>query len=444
MTIRSNDGLRWKTKLDRISELSAKDKELKFNNLGHILNISLLKELYHQLDGNKAVGIDGVTKKQYGVNLDKNLKELLERIRHNKYYPKAARLVEIPKEDGSCRPLAISCLEDKLVQLAVNELLNRIYEPIFLPCSYGFRPNKSCHDALKALTYSTGRFKSGAVVEIDLRKYFNSIPHEKLMECLQMKISDSRLLRLVNKLLKTPTMRDNRAIPNQEGCPQGSCASPILANIYLHTVIDSWFKEISQTHLRGGAEMIRYADDMVFVFEHLTDAERFYEALPKRLGKYGLSMHLEKSQLIESGQKAAERATAQDRRLPTYKFLGFVCYWGKGRNGKMRLKYSSRADRFRGKLKEIKQYLRENLNTDDTTGTIKQVVLKIKGWLNYHSISDNDRRVREFIQENKRSLLHWLRRRGGRMYISWVKLTRILKWHNYPEHWKITSMFQRS
>ncbi len=187
--------------------------------------------------------------------------------------------------------------------------------------------------------------------------------------------------------------------------------------------------------------MIRYADDMVFVFEHQSDAERFYEVLPKRLGKYGLSMQLEKSQLIESGP---EQAIAQDRRLPTYKFLGFVCYWGKGRNGKMRLKYSSRADRFKAKLKEIKQYLRENLNTDDTTGTIKQVVLKIKGWLNYHSISDNDRRVREFIQENKRSLLHWRRRRGGRMYISWVKLTGILRWHNYPEHWKITSMFQRS
>jgi RNA-directed DNA polymerase len=441
MTIHSTDGVLWKTKLDRISELSAKDKKLKFNNLGHLLNIALLKELYHQLDGNKAVGIDGVTKKQYGVNLDENLSKLLERIRQNKYHPKAARLVEIPKDDGSSRPLAISCLEDKLVQLAVNELLSRIYEPIFLPCSYGFRPNKSCHDALKALTYSTWRYKEGAVVEIDLRKYFNSIPHHKLMECLEKKISDRRLLQLVNKLLKTPTMRDGKSIPNLEGCPQGSCLSPILANVYLHAVIDSWFKEISQTHLRGRADLIRYADDMVFVFEHLTDAERFYEALPKRLGKYGLSMHLEKSQLIESGQKAAERAIAQGRRLSTYKFLGFVCYWGKGRNGKLRLKYSSRADRFRAKLKEIKQYLRGKLNTDDTNGTIKQVVLKIKGWLNYHSISDNQRRVREFIQENRRSLLYWFRRRGGNTYIPWVKLARILKWHNYPEYWKVTSMF---
>jgi RNA-directed DNA polymerase len=443
MTVHSIDGKLWKTKLDRISELSAKDKELKFNNLGHLLNLPLLKELYHRLDGSKAVGIDGMTKQQYGLNLDENLSELLQRIRHNKYHPKAARLVEIPKDDGSYRPLAISCLEDKLVQLAVNELLSRIYEPIFLPCSYGFRPNKSCHDGLRALTQSTGRFRNGAVVEIDLRKYFNSIPHHKLMECLEMKISDSRLLQLVNKLLKTPTLKDGKSIPNQEGCPQGSCLSPILANIYLHTVIDSWFKEISQTHLRARAEMVRYADDMIFVFANLTDAERFYKVLPKRLGKYGLSMHLEKSQLIGSGQRVAERAADRGTRLPTYKFLGFVCYWGKGRNGKLRLMYSSRADRFRGKLKEIKEYLRENLNTKDTAGLIRQMVLKIKGWLNYHSISDNRRRVKEFIGENKRSLLYWFRRRGGNAYVSWAKLNRILKWHNYPESWKTTSMFQR-
>lgn len=441
MTIHSNDGLSGSTKLDRISERSAKDKYAMFNNLGHLLNLDLLKELYHQLDGSKAVGVDRITKVKYGENLEGNLIKLLKHIRRETYRPRPARLVEIPKEDGSKRPLAISCLEDKLVQSAVNVILSKIYEPIFLPSSYGFRPDKSCHDALRALNKSTFRYWDGAIVEIDLRKYFNTIPHLELMNCLRKKISDERFLRLVNVLLKSPIIQGNQTTSNDLGCPQGSTASPTLANIYLHEVIDTWFQQISQTHLQGKTELVRYADDMVFVFQRSRDAKCFYEVLPKRLEKYGLSLHLEKSQLLPSGHMAAIKASQQGKCLSTYKFLGFVCYWGKSRNGYWRLKYTSRKDRFTMKLKEIRQYLWGNLNPNDANTVLKTVVQMVRGWINYHGISDNDKRVKGFIKKCKRHLFNWFNRRGRRHPMTWKQFSEILRRINFPNHWKRIAMF---
>ncbi|MDP4164368.1 MAG: group II intron reverse transcriptase/maturase [Bacillota bacterium] len=441
MAIHSNDGLSGLTKLERISERSATDKHLVFNNLGHLINVELLRELYHQLDGNKAVGIDSVTKAKYGENLEENLLKLLQRIRRETYRPQPAKLVEIPKEDGSKRPLAISCLEDKLAQSAVNVILSKIYEPLFLSSSYGFRPNKSCHDALRALNKSTFQYWNGAIVEIDLRKYFNTIPHLELMNCLRKKISDERFLKLVDVLLKTPVIQGKEVIPNDIGCPQGSIMSPIMANIYLHEVIDTWFQQISRTHLQGKAELVRYADDMVFVFQYNKDAKRFYEILPKRLEKYGLSLHLEKSQLLPSGHVAAMKASREGNHLGTYKFLGFVCYWGKIRTGYWRLKYTSRKDRFTVKLKEIRQYLWENLNTNDASDVLKKVVQIVRGWINYHGISDNDRRVGGFIHKCKIHLFNWFNRRGRRHPMSWKQFSTILEKINFPNRWKTIAMF---
>lgn len=441
MTIHSYDGISGSTKLEHISERSAKDKDLVFNNLGHLINLDLLKELYHQLDGNKAVGIDNVTKIKYGENLDENLKKLLQRIRRETYRSQPAKLVEIPKEDGSKRPLAISCLEDKLAQSAVNIILNKIYEPLFLPNSYGFRPNKSCHDALRALNKITFQFWNGAVAEIDLRKYFNTIPHQELMNCLRKKISDERFLNLVNVLLKTPVIQDNQIIPNEIGCPQGSIVSPIMANIYLHEVIDTWFNQISQSHLQGKTELIRFCDDMVFVFQYKEDAKRFYQVLPKRLEKYGLSLHQEKSQLLSSGHAAAVQANKEGKRLQTYKFLGFTCYWGKTRNGYWRLKFTSRRDRFTAKLHDVRKYLWENLSTNDATTVLETVVQMVRGWINYHGISDNDKRVGGFIHKCKRHLFNWFNRRGRKHPMRWKQFTRILEKINFPQRWKTISMF---
>lgn len=401
----------------------------------------MLRDIYQELDGRKALGIDGVYKEEYGKNLDENLKAVLLQIRRGTYKPQAARMVEIAKEDGSTRPLAISCFEDKLVQSAVNKILCAIFEPIFLQCSYGFRPNQDCHEALRALGKHASRNQDGAVVEIDLRKYFNSIPHQGLNECLRKRITDSRFLRLINALITSPIMVDEQVVTNKLGCPQGSIISPILSNIYLHYVVDVWFSGIGNTHMKGKTAEVRYADDMVFIFEDKHDAERFFEVLPKRLNKFGLELHLDKSQLIESGNKAAARADMNGTRLAIYKFLGFVCYWGKAKKGFWRLKYASRGDRFRATLNRFKTFLVENRNTENTNRFLKRVIKAVKGWINYHAISDNGGCVWTFINRCKRILFKWFNRRGGKRRMNWERFTNILKEINFPETWKTKSMF---
>jgi RNA-directed DNA polymerase len=214
-----------------------------------------------------------------------------------------------------------------------------------------------------------------------------------------------------------------------------------MANIYLHEVIDTWFNQISQSHLQGKTELIRFCDDMVFVFQYKEDAKRFYQVLPKRLEKYGLSLHQEKSQLLSSGHAAAVQANKEGKRLRTYKFLGFTCYWGKTRNGYWRLKFTSRRNRFTTKLHDIRKYLWENLNTDDATIVLETVVQMVRGWINYHGISDNDRRVGGFIHKCKRHLFNWFNRRGRKHSMRWKQFTRILEKINFPQRWKTISMF---
>jgi len=249
------------TRLECIGRRATHRKDTVFNNIGHVVDGDLLRECYHELDGKKAIGIDGVTKEIYGRKLENNLQDLLARIRKCAYKPQASRVVEIPKEDGSTLPLAISCFEDKIVQLAVSKILTTIFEPQFLSCSYGYREGVNGHEALRALMEYSTQFSKGATLEIDLRKYFNTIPHDQLQGILMKKISDKRFLKLVGKLIRAPVMINEKAELNRLGCPQGSVVSPILSNIYLHYVIDNWFSEISRSHLIGRAEMVRFADD---------------------------------------------------------------------------------------------------------------------------------------------------------------------------------------
>lgn len=440
MTVQTDDGKQKITKLERIGMRATFREDTVFNNIGHVIDLDLLRECYRQLNGNKAVGIDGTTKASYGVRLEDNLQDLLARIRRNAYKPQASRLVEIPKEDGSTRPLAISCFEDKIVQHAVTKILTTVFEPQFLACSYGYREGMNGHEALRALMKHSNQNTDGITVEIDLKKYFNTIPHNILQGILREKISDRRFLKLVEKLIRAPIMENGKAELNRIGCPQGSVISPILSNVYLHYVIDSWFHEISQSHLKGRAEMIRFADDMVFLFQFKEDAERFYKVLPKRLEKYGLTLHEGKSSMIRSGSKAAEEADEKGERLPTYKFLGFVCYWAKSRNGWWRIRYKSRSDRFTGKLNGLRKYLRDNLN-QKTSEVLERVKKTVVGWVNYHAISDNQQRVSSFIMQSKRALFNWINRKGGNRKMGWKKFGNLMKQVNFPQHFKTTSMF---
>lgn len=429
-----------KTKLDRIGKLARSQKDIVFNNIGHIIDLDLLRECYQQLDGKKAVGIDGVTKEAYGMKLEDNLQDLLAQIRKGVYKPQPSRIVEIPKEDGSFRPLAISCLEDKIVQTAVSTILTLIYEPLFLPCSYGYREGVNAHEALRALMKHNNQINSGAIIEIDLKKYFNSIPHSVLMKILEEKISDKRFLKLIETLIRAPVMENDKAALNTRGCPQGSIISPILSNIYLHVCIDEWFHTVKQTHVKDMAELVRFADDMVFVFQNQLDADRFFQVLPKRLRKFGLEMNFDKSNIIPTGRGAAKEIHKRGGRLPTYNFLGFTCYWGQSRSGTWRLKYKSRSDRLASKMKSLRSYLKESLNVRTQT-VLKRVIRVVKGWINYHAISDNKRRVNSFILMCKRVLFWWRNRKGGQRKLSWEKFRNLLKTAKFPETFKVTSMF---
>ncbi len=440
MSVQTVDGKQKTTNLDRIGKCAEFKKDTVFNNIAYVVDLDLLRASYRQLNGSKAVGIDGVTKAAYGIKLEDNLQNLLARIRRNAYKPQASRLVEIPKEDGSMRVLAIACCEDKIVQQAVSKILTEIFEPQFLSCSYGYREGINGHEALRALMKYSNQNSNGVTLEIDVRKYFNSIPHINLQSILREKISDKRFLKLVEKLIRAPILVNGKVELNKIGCPVGSIISPILSNIYLHYVIDSWFSEISKTHLKGRATEVRFADDMVFVFQFKEDAEKFYKVLPKRLERYGLKLHEDKSSMIQSGSKAAKEAELRGERLPIYKFLGFTCYWGKSRNGWWRLKFKSRSDRFAGKLKGLRKYLRESLS-EETHKTLKRVKKIVVGWMNYHAISDNQRRVSSFIWLCKRALFCWVNRKGGKRKMSWVKFERVLEKINYPSNFKTTSMF---
>lgn len=441
MAVHSNDRITGITKLNRISLRSSQDHDCVFNNLGHLISQDLMHEAYQQLEERKAVGIDKVTKGAYGAKLDKNISDLIHRIRRKQYKPKASRMVKIPKEDGSTRPLAISCFEDKMVQWAVGKILEHIYEPLFLPSSYGFRPNRSCHDALRALNKHTYAFQDGAIVEMDIRKCFDRIPHEPLMAFLRQKISDTRFLDLVETLITAPIIEDGKSGNSTIGCPQGAIVSPILANIFLHYVIDEWFETIKKTHMQGRCEQIRYADDMVFVFENANDAQRFYAVLGKRLNKFGLELHADKSGILPSGNKAAQRAAKAGKKLPTYTFLGFTCYWARNRKGFWSLKYMSRRDRFAAKLKGLRVFLWENRCVEDTDMFLKRVIKGVKGWINYHSISDNNRKVNAYLYYCERHIYRWFNRRGGKRGMNWENLQIRLNRVGFPRTFNVIPMY---
>ena len=391
MSVHSKDRYTVSMKLDRIGDLSAGNHDLVFNNLGHLINEEMLMRAFAQLDGTKAVGIDGITKEAYGKNLEENLRMLAAKVHRAQYAPQPSKIVEIPKADGGKRPLAISCIEDKLVQMAAGEILNKIYEPLFLPSSFGYRPGKSCHDAITALHQAVYECKDGALLEIDIRKYFNSIPHMEMEAILQKKINDPKFLRLIHILLQAETITNDGVVQkNLVGCPQGSVTSPILSNIYLHEVVDSWIESI-RTYLKGKIFPIRFCDDMVFVFECSEDAERFYRAFTQRLQKYGLAVHEDKSHLHSSGSKRIAEMAAKKQKLPVFKFLGFTFFWEKAQKGNFwRLKVRSRGDRKHSKLQGLSKFLKEN-KAMKTLIMFQQILPIIKGWINYHAVTDNSR-----------------------------------------------------
>jgi group II intron reverse transcriptase/maturase len=423
------------TKLARVEVKSRQNPVLVFSNLGHIIDLDLLRECHRSLDGSKAVGIDGVTKDTYGKNLEKNLTDLLQRIRTGTYIPKPSRTVDIPKLDGTTRPLAIACVEDKIVQEACKRILERIYEPLFLPESFGFRPGSNPHKALVALDGHLKSPNNGAVIDVDLRKAFDTIPHDHLEEMLRRKISDARFLHLLLKLIRAEVIgSDGEVRRNTCGVPQGSILSPLLCNVFLHHVVDEWFRVTNCREFESRCSLTRYADDMVFTAPSVGAAQRLHALLSARLTAHGMMLHEGKTRVILNGYRAATAFDLGGEAVPGFTFLGFLHVWGISRNRKTgqrfrRIKRRTCPVRYRAKLAAIQDHIKRNRHVRDLLLKMKAVV---QGYLNYFAINDNTRRTDMFVIAVKRMIFKWLNRRSQNQSLVWERYAQILERIQFP------------
>jgi len=413
------------TKLARIAWLSGRDHAKKFECLMHHFNVESLTACFHELDGRKATGIDRVNKDDYGALLSDNLEALVERMKRMAYRPGPVREVLIPKEGkpGATRPLGIGNFEDKLVQKMTAKVLESIYEPTFLDCSYGFRPGRGCHDAIRALSGHLFSQPVATVIDVDLADFFGSIRADVIDTLLKERIGDVRFLRYIQRLLKSGIFRDGELTVGEEGVPQGSPASPVLANIVAHHVIDLWFEITVKAHCRGQVAMFRYCDDLVICCQLATDASRVHKALGLRLAKYGLRLNEDKTKLVTFSKARYARGERQG----SFDFLGFSFYLGKSRKGVTIPKLRTSRKRLRSKLARVTAWARSMRSQVRLTTLWKTFVAKVRGHIAYYAVSFNQASVRIFVTKATRILFKWLNRRGGKRHLSWEKFRRFMR-----------------
>ncbi len=417
-------GPRTTTGVERIANRARQDPQTRYTSLMHHFTVDSLRACFESLDGQKAIGVDGVTKAMYGQNLESNLQDLHGRLHRMSYRPQPVRRVEIPKDDGSTRPLGISCVEDKIVQEMARRILETIYEPVFIDTSYGFRPRRSCHDALRQLNHEVMSEPVHWIADMDMAKFFDTMPHAEILAVLSERIADQRFLRLIARMLKAGVQTPGGVVYDELGSPQGSIVSPVIANAFLDHVLDQWFMQTVRQHCRGYCNLIRYADDAVAVFEREDDAHRFMRVLPKRLGKFGLRLNLDKTHLIAFGTRQAWRMLKERKRPATFDYLGFTHYWGRSRTGKVRLKRKTSKKRLRRALVEINQWLRQERNTRKLPDLWQAIARKMWGHFNYFGVTDNSHPVKQFKRGVCRLLFKWLNRRSQRRSFTWESFRR--------------------
>lgn len=388
----------------------------KVQNLASYLNEDVLRAIHNQMNGRKAAGVDKVTKEMYERNLEDNLKSLVTRMKNGSYKPQPTRRVYIEKPGSKgMRPLGISSYEDKLVENAVAQILSQIYEPKFYPESYGFRPGKNCHQAVREIIEMVQYRKTNYVVEADIRSFFDELDHEWLMRFLKHDIADEKFLRIIGKLLKAGIMEAGNYLESERGSAQGNGASPVLANIYLHYVLDNWFTVLAKRTSRGQCYLIRYCDDFVVCFQYKEEAEKFYEKLQERFKKYGLSLAMEKTKIIEFGRFAKENRKRRGERKPeTFDFLGFTFYCGtNGKREFFRCRVKTSRKKYRAKLRAMKEWIKRN-RTAKVEYIIKKINMKLRGHYQYYGVTDNTVEVKKFANQTKWLLYKWLNRRSQR------------------------------
>ena len=401
--------------LQGVREAAQRDKGLRFTTLLHHVNEKLLVDSFYLLKRQAAPGVDRVTWSEYEEGVEVRITDLHDRIHRGAYRAQPSRRVYIPKPDGRQRPLGIAALEDKIVQQAVVEVLNQIYEEDFTGFSYGFRQGRSAHDGLDSLSAGIMTKKVNWILDADIKGFFDNINHERLMEVIELRIADRRIQRLIRKWLTAGVSEDGRWSETKVGTPQGAVMSPLLANIYLHYVLDLWFMEWRRESARGDAIIVRYADDFVLGFQYPDEAERFLKRLQERLAAYGLELHSEKTRLIEFGRFAEGNRKRDGAGKPeTFNFLGFTHICGTiWQSGKFTVMRKTVGKRMTAKLRDIAAKLRRRMNDpiEQTGGWLTQVV---RGYFNYHAVPGNLRRLYAFRRETARYWLFTLRRRSQR------------------------------
>lgn len=414
--------------LQKVVERAREHPEEKILSLAHRLDVPALERAYRRLRDDAAVGVDGVTKAEYGQDLERKLGDLHGRLKSKKWRHQPIRRVHIPKGEGKTRPIGISCLEDKIVQDSLREVLEAIYEQDFVDCSYGFRPGRSAHDALRALNRAVYQGRVQWIIEADIVSFFDSLDRAKLMEMLRSRVADESLLRLVGKCLHVGVLDGEEYTEPETGTAQGSVLSPLLGNVYLHYVLDLWFERVVTPRLRGRAYLIRYADDFVIAFESGEDAERVMAVLPKRMGRFGLTLHPDKTRLLAF----IRPMKGTTRRCPvTFDFLGFTHYWRRTRGGAWMLWCKTRRARLARAIRSITEYCRSHRH-DPVKAQHAALVRRLRGHFNYFGVSGNLRSLRCLLEEARRIWRKWLSRRSQRSRITWVRFLMLVKKYPLP------------
>jgi group II intron reverse transcriptase/maturase len=416
------------TKLKRIAEKARNDPSCRFTSLFHLMNHDLLWECFWDLKKCKASGIDQVTKEKYEEDLMDNLAALIERLHRMAYRPQPVQRVNIPKPGSNkTRPLGIPTIEDRLVQSGLSKILQCIYEQDFIEDSYGFRPNRSCHDALRTLNQTVERYGTQYIVEADIRGFFDNVDQDQLMKFLCHRIADKRVLRYIKRILKSGVQEDGVFCASDRGTPQGGVISPLLANLYLHYTLDLWFERVFRKTCTGTTRFIRYADDFVVCFKHEADARRFRVEMEVRLNQFGLEIAPEKTKILEFGPRAQGRAKQRGEKAETFDFLGFTHYCTTSKNGKLFcVGRKSISKRITVKLKLFKEWIRSS-RTDPTAEIMETAANKLRGHYAYYGVTGNSKSIRNFYYEVERLLFKWLGRRGKRGSLTYEKFRLLLQ-----------------
>jgi RNA-directed DNA polymerase len=421
------------TKLDLISLRAKGDPTYKFACLAHLLNEGFLEICYRGLGRNKASGVDGVSWEEYGKNLEENLKGLVFRLKAKQYRPLPARRVYIPKDEHSVRPLGIPVQEDKIVGKGVSRILESIYEQDFLECSHGFRPNRGCHTALKQADGILLNKPINHVIEADIKGFFDNVSHKWMMELLGKRINDPSFLRIIARFLIAGYKDTGLLVESVKGVPQGGTLSPMLANIFLHYVLDEWFEKEIKPQVTGECHLVRYADDFIVMVQFKDEAHRLVEVIRKRFEQFDLQLHPDKTRVMSFGRYEGINAEKQDRKANAFDFLGLTHYCTKSRHGGFLVGRRTSVKKFRKKVKELNEWFKANRNAIRLSELWKMLKAKLRGHYQYYGISGNYRGVYRYYRSALRIAFKWLNRRSQRKSFNWQQFSKYLEKYPVPK-----------